>query len=590
MPIIPNIGRRSFRIRTVILVVYALLILGSASMVYPFLIMLSGSVKGNADIDKMDAVPRILYSEAMRFARFQEERYGTLTTLSAAYSKEMLRIDEVVVPRADKVELDKFRRFLNEDGRQFPDHFYLLQETTVNAKIQPRNFRLFRDELRRECGSIQTFNRRYHSALSSWNDFTGVLDTPLTKEFNYERNPLIDRYLKFKRNRPQRERAVLNVDGYYYNTVNNFPQVSSGEIQPGRILQAAQPAGKEGELWSEFVKHYLNCLFVRLDADGLTLFRKYLAARFGSASEMNAINDTEYPSFQAVQAGYDEFRNSGVFVLYTDFITNVCPPKHLRVDTPSTRYREYVGSNTAAPPFVAYDYAAFRETRRSFMREILARNYLNVIQYVAVYGRAIVNTLIFIGLSILAALTVNPIAAYALSRFNLKNTYTILMLFLATMAFPGAVTMIPNFLLLKHFHLLNTYWALILPGIANGYSIFILKGFFDSIPKEVYESAMIDGASEWMMFWRFTMALSTPILALITLSAFTSAYSAFMFALIICPDEKMWTLTVWLYQLQQGAHQSVVYAALVLAALPTLLVFVLAQNTIMKGIVIPVEK
>ena len=86
------------------------------------------------------------------------------------------------------------------------------------------------------------------------------------------------------------------------------------------------------------------------------------------------------------------------------------------------------------------------------------------------------------------------------------------------------------------------------------------------------------------------MALSTPILALITLSAFTSAYSAFMFALIICPDEKMWTLTVWLYQLQQGAHQSVIYAALVLAAIPTLLVFVLAQNTIMKGIVIPVEK
>ena len=72
--------------------------------------------------------------------------------------------------------------------------------------------------------------------------------------------------------------------------------------------------------------------------------------------------------------------------------------------------------------------------------------------------------------------------------------------------------------------------------------------------------------------------------------AFVTAYTAFMFALIICPDERMWTLMVWLYQMQQGAAQPVIYAALILAAIPTLLVFILAQNTILKGIVIPVEK
>ncbi len=241
-------------------------------------------------------------------------------------------------------------------------------------------------------------------------------------------------------------------------------------------------------------------------------------------------------------------------------------------------------------PLVAYDYETFKDSKSSFMKEMLSRNYLSVIQYMVVYGRAVFNTFVFVGLSMLVALTVNPIAAYALSRFNLKNTYMILMFCLATMAFPGAVTMIPNFLLLKEFNLLNSFWALILPGVANGYSIFILKGFFDSIPREIYESAMIDGASEWTMFWRFTMALSTPILALIALGAFTGAYTAFMFALIICPDERMWTMMVWLYQLQQGASQSVIYAALVMAAIPTLLVFVFAQNVIMKGIVIPVEK
>jgi len=262
----------------------------------------------------------------------------------------------------------------------------------------------------------------------------------------------------------------------------------------------------------------------------------------------------------------------------------------LIVDTPNTRFRKYIGDAMAVMPAIAHDYTVFKQVEKSYQWEISTRNYRNVIEYIVIYGRAIWNTIIFIGLSIAAALLVNPLAAYALSRFNLKQTYTILMFFLTTMAFPGAVTMIPNFLLLKNLHLLNTFWALILPGVANGYSIFILKGFFDSIPKEVYESALIDGAGEWTMFWRFTMALSTPILALITLTAFTGAYTAFMFALIICPDERMWTLMVWLYQMQIGSAQPVIYAALVLAALPTLLVFVFAQNTIMKGIVIPVEK
>jgi ABC-type glycerol-3-phosphate transport system permease component len=138
--------------------------------------------------------------------------------------------------------------------------------------------------------------------------------------------------------------------------------------------------------------------------------------------------------------------------------------------------------------------------------------------------------------------------------------------------------------------LLNTFAALVLPGMANGYSIFLLKGFFDSLPKELYEAADLDGASEWRKFWTFTMALSKPILAVIALGAFTAAYSAFMMALIIIPDEKMWTLMVWIFQLQGQSHQSVVYASLVLAAIPVLFVFIIAQGIIIKGIVVPVEK
>jgi multiple sugar transport system permease protein len=159
-----------------------------------------------------------------------------------------------------------------------------------------------------------------------------------------------------------------------------------------------------------------------------------------------------------------------------------------------------------------------------------------------------------------------------------------------TMAFPPMVTSIPSFLMLREFSLLNTFAALILPTAANGYSIFLLKGFFDSLPKELYESAELDGAGEIRIFWQITMSLSKPILAVIALNTFNAAYANFMMALLICQDKKMWTLMPWLYQLQQQSCEGIVFSSLLIAAIPTFIIFILCQNVIMRGIVVPVEK
>jgi len=132
--------------------------------------------------------------------------------------------------------------------------------------------------------------------------------------------------------------------------------------------------------------------------------------------------------------------------------------------------------------------------------------------------------------------------------------------------------------------------ALILPGMANGHPIFLLKGIFDSLPRELYESAELEGTGEWTMFWTLTMSLSRPILAVVALQAFTAAYSNFMYALLICQGRRMWTLMVWLYELQNRGGTGVVHASLLIAAVPTLLVFLLCQRVILRGIVIPVER
>ena len=205
-------------------------------------------------------------------------------------------------------------------------------------------------------------------------------------------------------------------------------------------------------------------------------------------------------------------------------------------------------------------------------------------------GRAIVNTLWYCLLAILTALIVNPLAAYAMSRFKLRSNYRIILILMLTMAFPPMVMGIPNFLILKNLNLLNTFWALILPAAADGYFIFLLKGFFDSLPKELFESATVDGAGEFTIFTRIAMSLSKPIMAVIALGAFNAAYRNFMFAFIVCQDQSMWTLMVHIYQLSQRASSGVGYAALVIAAIPTFAVFIFFQNIIIKGIVVPTEK
>ena len=220
--------------------------------------------------------------------------------------------------------------------------------------------------------------------------------------------------------------------------------------------------------------------------------------------------------------------------------------------------------------------------RRDFWRSAFA-NYRLVADYLFVRGRAFLNTLILVLLTVLAHLTVNPLAAYALSRFHMRGTEKILLFLLATMAFPAAVTAIPGFLLVRDLGLLNTFAALVLPTVASGMSIFILKGFFDALPRELYEAAAIDGASEWLVFRKITLPMTTPILAVNALNSFLAAYNSWEWAFLVCQKESHWTLAVWMYQMsQQFAGQPwCVMAGFVLVSIP---------KVILRGIVLPSMK
>jgi len=286
-------------------------------------------------------------------------------------------------------------------------------------------------------------------------------------------------------------------------------------------------------------------------------------------------------------APIDSIRIHSVDFMFRDYLQSKYQTIEATNAALGTSYSDFMA---VFPPQRDVHYRHFQPRMGELRKEFTFRNFITVFDYVVLHGRAVVNTVVYCLLSILAALIVNPIAAYALSRYKPPSQYKILLFLMLTMSFPPMVTQIPVFLMLREFHLLNTFWALVLPGLANGYNIFLLKGFFDSLPQDLYESASLDGAGEFRIFWQITMSLSTPILAVIALGAFTSAYSNFMMALLICQDEKMWTLMPWLYQLQQRSCEGVVFASLLVASVPTFIIFVLCQNVIMRGIVVPVEK
>ncbi len=123
-------------------------------------------------------------------------------------------------------------------------------------------------------------------------------------------------------------------------------------------------------------------------------------------------------------------------------------------------------------------------------------------------------------------------------------------------------------------------------------TIFLLKGFFDSLPAELYEAATIDGAPEWTVFWGISLPLDKPIVAVGMLNAFIAPYNGWEWAIIVAQDPKIWTIAVWTYQFSQtltGAPYMVM-AAFIVNSIPVLLVFLFCQKIILRGIILPQMK
>jgi multiple sugar transport system permease protein len=199
------------------------------------------------------------------------------------------------------------------------------------------------------------------------------------------------------------------------------------------------------------------------------------------------------------------------------------------------------------------------------------------------------NTILYAGGAWLFTLAVDVTAAYALSKLRPFFGKVILALMLATLMIPPMVLLLPTYLVAKdvplfHFNLLNTPWAIWLPAAANGFFIFLLKRFFDSIPRELLEAAEIDGASPMRILWSIVLPVSRPILGVVSILSVVTVWKDFVWPLLVLPETDKMSISVGIASLSAQMPQNVLIASLVIASLPTIGVFFVFQRSIMAGL------
>ncbi len=178
-------------------------------------------------------------------------------------------------------------------------------------------------------------------------------------------------------------------------------------------------------------------------------------------------------------------------------------------------------------------------------------------------------------------------AAYAFARLKFPGNNFLFFLLLVTVMIPGQVTLIPNFLLMRDLKFLDTFNALIWPGAANVFAVFLLRQFFQQIPQELEEAAILDGASYWGRFWHVILPLSTNALTALAIFVFLGHYNDLFWPLIVTNSLNMRTLPVGLTILNFSygeLYRPTVLAGSVFASVPILIVYIIFQGRIIKGV------
>lgn len=179
------------------------------------------------------------------------------------------------------------------------------------------------------------------------------------------------------------------------------------------------------------------------------------------------------------------------------------------------------------------------------------------------------------------------LAGYAFARLRFPGRNPLFILLLASLMVPAQVTVIPIFLIMRSFQLIDTHWSIILPGLVNAFGVFLMRQFFLTLPQELIDAAKIDGAGPWLTFVRIALPLAAPSLAALGIITFNATWNSYFYPLIFLNSWDKMTLPQGIALLQgymQSGNPSVIMAAVTMALIPVLIVFLVAQRWIVEAL------
>lgn len=223
--------------------------------------------------------------------------------------------------------------------------------------------------------------------------------------------------------------------------------------------------------------------------------------------------------------------------------------------------------------------------RRFQLSEMSLDNYVQVFRSVP-FGRFYLNSILVTVTVTTGQVLIASLAAFAFARLRFKGREALFLLYLATLMIPFPVTLIPNFLIINRLGWYDSYPALIVPGLFSVFSTFLLRQYYRTIPLEMDEAARIDGASSLRIWWQVIVPLSGPVLATLAVFVFQSTWNEFLWPLVVTTSEEMRTIPVGLSYFvgQYSTAWGLLMAGSVIAVLPILIIYVLAQKWFVQGI------
>jgi len=225
-----------------------------------------------------------------------------------------------------------------------------------------------------------------------------------------------------------------------------------------------------------------------------------------------------------------------------------------------------------------------------FSKHFTFENYRNVFASIPV-AKYFLNSLFVALITTFGQVMFSAFAGYAFARLKFKGSGVLFLIFLITMMVPPQVNIIPLFFLMRELHLVDTYQALIIPGFFGGFGVFMLRQYFLGLPKDLEESARMDGCNIFQTFYKIALPLALPSIATLSIFTFVSSWNSFMWPLIITSSDNMRTMPVGL-AIFKGSFREItlwgdLFACAVICTIPVILVFLLGKkyfiNDLLQG-------